>query len=500
MRSITTALLLLVTARSIPTEEYEIPAGKTIETVSTYEPTTSEESTPTHSERVGRLPACETELVFPCEVQKIFLEKFVDDSEGQLTLEDLEQMSKAIEEIYADQKEQDEIFNALDLLVDEKRDEIIAFGLNVLNGDVELADESLMYAVNGEAIWDEVEHEETEEPVVTEEIIIVTEDAEGLEMTGAPVEHEEKESYLAPKPQAKVSKATEVIPSITMHPTYVERSYTQPIYTRGPIPARTYKPYVPETPGYYAPTRATYAPIHATYAPRHATYAPIPLEYMQIPTNTVGAASKRHVAPTMTAKTAKRSTHTPSYAKSNKQLKATNTNNVWKPTGEEAHYQKNYFTGAPRTYTHKTHSPATIPATITKAYPGFHPTLSTASLAHAKAYVPTYTGAPMDYTYPTYPYATPLPYPAKPIYPEPLNKGAALPLDHTYPEERIAVTGTPMEYTRPTYPYATPLPYPAKPVYPEPLYEGAALPLDHTTRGYPEEPITGTGDYYQIRP
>jgi len=458
MRSITTALLLLVTARSIPTEEYEIPAGKTIETVSTYEPTTSEESTPTHSERVGRLPACETELVFPCEVQKIFLEKFVDDSEGQLTLEDLEQMSKAIEEIYADQKEQDEIFNALDLLVDEKRDEIIAFGLNVLNGDVELADESLMYAVNGEAIWDEVEHEETEEPVVTEEIIIVTEDAEGLEMTGAPVEHEEKESYLAPKPQAKVSKATEVIPSITMHPTYVERSYTQPIYTRGPIPARTYKPYVPETPGYYAPTRATYAPIHATYAPRHATYAPIPLEYMQIPTNTVGAASKRHVAPTMTGTTAKRSSHTPSYATSKKQLKT--TNNVRQSTkfGGRADYETNYVTGTPRTYTYETHSPvATIPApirprsTVLPAYYGYHPTLPTAPLAEANVYEPTYTGAPIKNTYPT-------------------------------------------------YPYATPLPYPAKPVYREPLYEGAALPLDHTTHGYPKEPITGTGDYYQIRP
>jgi len=443
MRSITTALLLLVTARSIPTEEYEIPAGKTIETVSTYEPTTSEESTPTHSERVGRLPACETELVFPCEVQKIFLEKFVDDSEGQLTLEDLEQMSKAIEEIYADQKEQDEIFNALDLLVDEKRDEIIAFGLNVLNGDVELADESLMYAVNGEAIWDEVEHEETEEPVVTEEIIIVTEDAEGLEMTGAPVEHEEKESYLAPKPQAKVSKATEVIPSITMHPTYVERSYTQPIYTRGPIPARTYKPRVSNTPAYYATLAATYAPIHATYAPRHATYAP--MEYMQIPKNTVKASTKRHVAPTMT---------TPSYANSKKQLKA--TNNVWQ-SPKKAHYETNYITGTPKTYTYETHSPvAAIPATIPRskvlpAYHGYHSTLPTAPLAEENFYMPTYTGAPIKNTYPT-------------------------------------------------YPYATPLPYPAKPVYPEPIYEGAALPLDHTTNGYSEEPITATGDYYQIRP
>jgi len=467
MRSITTALLLLVTARSTPTEEYEIPAGKTIKTVSTYEPTASEESTPTHSERVGRLPACETELVFPCDVQKIYLEKFVDDSEEQLTLEDLEQMNKAIEEIYADPKEQDEIFNALDLLVDQKSDEVLAFGLNVLNGDVELADESLMYAVNGDAIWDkEVKLEDTtaEEPVVTEEIIIVTEDAEGLEMTDAPVEPEQKQSYLAPNPQTEAPEATKFIPSFTMDPTYTQGSFTTyptftqgsyttyPTYTQGtytmhptyaqePIPARTYKPYFPNT-------LATYPPVHATYAPVHASYAPIPQMHRQTPKNTVGASSKRHVASTRHAKTAKRSKHTPSYAKSKKQLKA--TNNVWQPTeiGTKTHHETNYATGAPRTYTHKTHSPvATFTATIPPqtaglpAYPGFYPTPPT-------AHVPRYTVA------------------------------TVAPIDSKYE----------------TYPSATPLPYPAEPVYPEPLYEGAALPLYHTANGNSEKPITGTGN------
>merc|ERR1719419_1325120 len=150
------------------------------------------------------------------------------------------QMNKAIEEIYADPKEQDEIFNALDLLVDQKSDEVLAFGLNVLNGDVELADESLMYAVNGDAIWDkEVKLEDTtaEEPVVTEEIIIVTEDAEGLEMTDAPVEPEQKQSYLAPNPQTQAPEATKFIPSFTMDPTYTQGSYTMhPTYAQEPIP------------------------------------------------------------------------------------------------------------------------------------------------------------------------------------------------------------------------------------------------------------------------
>jgi len=448
MRSITTALLLLVTARSIPTEEYVIPEGKTIKEVSTYEPTASEESTLTHSERVGRLPACETKLVFPCDVQKIYLEKFVDDSEGQLTLEDLEQMNKAIEEIYTDPKEQDEIFNALDLLVDQKPDEILAFGLNVLNGDVELADESLMYAVNGDAIWEieeKLEDTTAEEPVVTEEIIIVTEDAEGLEMTDAPIEHEQKQSYLAPTPQTQAPKATKFIPSYTMHPTYTQGSYTTyptyntqgsytkyPTYAQGPIPARTYKPYFA--------TPATYPPMHATYAPMHATYAPIPPMHKQTPMKPVGASSKRHVARTMTAENAERSTYTPTH-------KARQSHKFDK----RAYHQTNYVTGAPRTYTHKTHSPvATSPATIPTqpavlpAYSGFHPTYPTAPLADANVYVPTYTVAPIDYTHQTYPYATPLPYPAEPVYPEPLYEGAARPVYHTayeYPEEPITGTG-----------------------------------------------------------
>jgi len=443
MRSITTALLLLVTARSIPTEEYEIPAGKTIKEVSTYEPTASEESIPTHSERVGRLPACETELVFPCDVQKIYLEKFVDDSEGQLTLEDLEQMNKAIKEIYADPKEQDEIFNALDLLVDQKPEEILAFGLNVLNGDVELADESLMYAVNGDAIWEIEEKLEdtTAEPVVTEEIIIVTEDAEGLEKTDAPVEHEEKQSYLAPTPETQASEAT--IPSFTMHPTYTQGSYTtyptytqgsyttHPTYAQGPIPARTYKPYFPKT-------SATYAPMHATYAPIHATYAPISLMHTQTTMKHVRASSKRHVAPTMT--------YTPTHATSKKKLIGSNKVRQSTKFGERAYHQTNYVTG-PKTYTHKMHTPvATFPATIPPqtavlpaAYPEFYPT---APVTEANVYAPRYTVAPIDYTHQTYPYATALPHAVEPVYPH--YEGAALPAYHTaneYPEEPIAGTG-----------------------------------------------------------
>jgi len=457
MRSITTALLLLATARTIPTEEYEIPAGKTIKEVKTFEP--SEESSTTHSERVGRLPACETELVFPCDVQKIYLEKFVDDSEGQLTLEDLEQMSKAIVEIYADPKEQDEIFNALDLLVDQKSDEVLAFGLNVLNGDVELADESLMYAVNGDAIWDKevMPEDATEEPVVTEEIIIVTEDAEGLEMTDAPVEHEQKQSYLAPKAETQAPKATKVTPSFTMHPTYTQGSYTTyPVYTQGsytthptyvqePIPTRSYKPYVYEAPATYAPRRPTYAPRHTTY-PLHATYAhptytPIPPMYTQRPKKTFGASSKGHVAPTMTAKPARPSTNTLAHAASKKQHTVSSKARKSTNFGARASRQTNYATGAPMTYTHKTHSPvATIPVATPQtaalpAYPGYHPT---APLLDTTAYAPRYTVAPIKYTHQTYPYhATNLPHPVEPVYPSYVE---ALPLERNS-EEPITGTG-----------------------------------------------------------
>jgi len=455
MRSITTALLLLATARSIPTEKYEIPAGKTIKEVKTFEP--SEESATTHSERVGRLPACETELVFPCDVQKIYLEKFVDDSEGQLTLEDLEQMSKAIQEIYADQKEQDEIFNALDLLVDQKSDEVLAFGLNVLNGDVELADESLMYAVNGEAIWDKevMPEDATEEPVVTEEIIIVTEDAEGLEMTDAPVEHEQKQSYLAPKAETQAPKGTKVTPSFTMHPTYTQRSYTTyPVYTQGsytthptyaqePIPTRSYKPYVSEVAATYAPRRATYAPRHATY-PLHATYAPhatytaMPPMYTQTPEKTFGASRK--VAQTMTAKPAKPSTYTLPSAASKKQHKGSKKARQSTNIGARAYRQTNYATGAPLRYTHKTRSPvAAIPVATPKtaalpAYPRYHPT---APLPDTTVYAPRYTVAPIEYTHQTYPYhATNLPHPVEPVYPR-------YPLEHTiYRKSEEPITGT----------------------------------------------------------
>merc|ERR1719410_2071368 len=194
------------------------------------------------------------------------------------------------------------------------------------------------------------------------------------------------------------------------------------------------------------------------YDQMHATYAPIPQKYKHTLKKTVGASSKMHAAPTMIPATAKRSTYTPTHLTSKKKF------------GQRAHHQTKYVTGAPRTYTHKTHSTvATIPATIPTqtaalpAYPGFHPTYPTAPLADANIYAPAYTAAPIDYTHQTYQYATPLPYPAEPVYTAPLYEGAALPVSHTayeYPEEPITGTAAPIDYTHQTYQYATPLPYP----------------------------------------
>lgn len=148
--------------------------------------------------REGRLPECVHELVFPCEVQKIYLDQFLDANNEQLTIEDLEQMNKDILE-KADEHDQTEIYNNLDLLVEQYTDEVIAFGLNVLQGNVELAVETLRYAMQGESIWDveaEVEADESHDYPPTFAPTAVHEETE---TTDAPVVTEEEPvSYLAP--------------------------------------------------------------------------------------------------------------------------------------------------------------------------------------------------------------------------------------------------------------------------------------------------------------
>jgi len=221
MISIATALLIATATCYEATNEYQHPASERYsEPIADYQTLPSKETVPYYTEeadkvhassgRIGRLPQCVHALVFPCEVQKIYLEKFLDENNIQLTVEDLEHMNNDIVEIFPDETEQNEIYNDLDLLLEESLDEVLAFGLNVLEGNVELAFETLQYAMKGEAIWEvEVEIvEDTTEPTFVAtfdestnypKTFMTTAVEEEAEITGEPVKPEQKQfSYLAP--------------------------------------------------------------------------------------------------------------------------------------------------------------------------------------------------------------------------------------------------------------------------------------------------------------
>jgi len=136
------------------------------------------------------------------------------------------------------------IYNDLDLLLDEYLDEVLAFGLNVLEGNVELAFETLQYAMKGEAIWEvEVEIvEETTEPTFAAystveestnypETFMTTAVEEEIEITGEPVKPEQKQvSYLAPSaPHHKDHKHGDIASQSSQktfdHPTVSEQHH-----------------------------------------------------------------------------------------------------------------------------------------------------------------------------------------------------------------------------------------------------------------------------------
>jgi len=138
MRSIAPALFLFTSAVS-----YDAPIG-------TEHPLVEEQK-------------CIHSCPIPCKVQRIFRNEIVNDEEEPLTTEDL---NKACAEIVKEAGDDaQKIYNELKTLLPVAKDEILAYGLNVLQHDLAKAREVLDYAVNGDSIWDTVvENEQTAEP------------------------------------------------------------------------------------------------------------------------------------------------------------------------------------------------------------------------------------------------------------------------------------------------------------------------------------------------
>lgn len=109
------------------------------------------------------LAPCIEYCLIPCDVQKIYREKYVKEAGEQLTTEDLEKMCYDIVAKFEDEGKM--IEEELEALLPESEAETLAFGLNVLEDKLEFGYDALTFAVKGEEMWEhEQEIEETAEP------------------------------------------------------------------------------------------------------------------------------------------------------------------------------------------------------------------------------------------------------------------------------------------------------------------------------------------------
>jgi hypothetical protein len=142
------------------TEESELPNSQEYESTDDeqYEDIEDQETT----------APCIESCPIPCDVQQMYLVKFVHGEEVPLSTEDLEDMCRTVVEM---EEDEELIYEELEALLPELEEEALAFGLNVLDGDkekLELANEALKFAVIGEKMWEaEEEIEETADPLFT---------------------------------------------------------------------------------------------------------------------------------------------------------------------------------------------------------------------------------------------------------------------------------------------------------------------------------------------
>jgi len=218
---------------------------------------------------------CIKSCPIPCKVQRIFRQEIVNDEDEPLTTEDL---NKACAEIVKEAGDDArKIKKELKTLLPEAKDEILAYGLNVLKHDLAKAREVLDYAVNGESIWDT----ETAEPSL-------------LTSTSAPREASELEI-----PSKKFTETTE--PSLLTSTSAPRKAYepevpskeftdTAESYPSAPTAAisETYEPKLPND----KPERVTkkaadvgYGAVHP-YVPTYTSVPRIPYE-SEIPVDAV---------------------------------------------------------------------------------------------------------------------------------------------------------------------------------------------------------------------
>jgi len=227
----------------LKTEESDFPNSKE------YERFEDEQNEDMKEEK--NLAACIEWCPIPCEVQEIFRAKYVDDVGKPLTTEDLEKMCNDIEE--AIPGEAKEIYEELKTLFPELEAEILAFGLNVLEGKVDLAKEVLKYAVMGEKIWEQVKENitETAEPLVSTS-------------TSSPTE--------ADKLELSLPKVAITLPRVAVEDTTKEEFATK---------ATQYDAAEPVVPTFTTTTTESYKPIHTFEKhalPKKATFAGVPAQ------------------------------------------------------------------------------------------------------------------------------------------------------------------------------------------------------------------------------
>jgi len=174
-------------------ETYDWPSSEYYEGIEESELPASQESVSMDDQQDEDIAACIESCSIPCDVQQHYLKKFVNDQGEPLTTEDLKKMCNDIEIVEGEERK---IYEELEKLLpefDTEVDEVEAFGLNVLEGNIQLAEDALEFAVIGEEMW-----EAEEEEMKADEEEMIEEAAEELvsASTSAPTDTNELELSL----------------------------------------------------------------------------------------------------------------------------------------------------------------------------------------------------------------------------------------------------------------------------------------------------------------
>jgi len=277
VRSIAPALLLFASAtswESTSEETYDYPSSDYYVETEESELPASQEFVSIEDQHDEDIVKCIEICSIPCDVQQHYLKKIVNDEGKPLTTDDLKKMCNDIDIVEGMEGEERKIYEELEKLLPEfetEVDEVEAFGLNVLEGNMQLAEDALEFAVIGEEMW-----EAEEEEMKAEEEEMIEEAAEELvsASTSAPTDTNELELSL---PKDAVKDAVNEVP-VTEASLYESAKPILPAFTSAIT--KTYAPELPlmmNAPKEEITTAASNA--GASVSAEKKLYAPIPYRY-----------------------------------------------------------------------------------------------------------------------------------------------------------------------------------------------------------------------------